>query len=172
MLQSRLTVLALAALTLVVAGCGKSAKSASQATQSAKTETAKTATTGPALTRAVFVSKADAVCRQLQREQSHLTLRTKGELASVGAKVRAYGAEALAELGRLVPPASLAGEWRQTVADARVLAVDTAKIVESLQAGSTASASSRRLIADAATVRTRVLAAAKREGLHDCALTI
>jgi hypothetical protein len=174
MSQSRLVVLVLLAGMLAVAGCGKSAGSSSSATQPSKGETgsAQTVASGPPLPRAVFVAKADAVCRRLKSEESHLDVRTKSEFASGLAKLKGWEATALAKLAKLVPPAALAGEWRQTMADARVLSTDTIRALEFATTRGFKAASSTTLFTDTAAARKRALADARRLGLNDCAQTI
>jgi hypothetical protein len=179
MLQSRLIVLALVAVALAVAGCGKSSKSASSATQPASTAAStQTATTealasGPPLGRAVFVAKANAVCRRFQTKQSHLTVRSRKEIAGVGAKRAAYEAEAIAAFDKLVPPTALAGEWKHMIADARLLSTDTATVFVFLEkGGSFRAAESKSVLGKTEAARKSTSVAATRLGLHDCALAL
>lgn len=148
MTRTRLTALALTATTLAASGCGGS---------SAKS-----------LTSAELIQKADAVCK---RVNARLTLangevKSRQDIGRLAPQLAAFQQSAVAELKKLTPPASLANDWKQIVAGAQTLAVNTAKLGEYARSNNMSGA--RQLVSSSKSVQQQMLATAKRDGFKDC----
>ena len=126
MSHARLTALALAATSLVLAagGCGGSSKSAStEASTSAASTTTTTAATlpnvpvaiapGRPLKRAQWIVKGDAIWSRLNTELEAVHVKKVAELVRVLPQEVAYERAAVTQLAKLVPPPSKADDWRQ-----------------------------------------------------------
>ena len=140
-----LTALALATTTLAVSGCGSSSKP---------------------LTRAELTAKADAICKTVTAKLATRTIKTRQDIARIAPELAAFEQTALAELGKLVPPAELASDWKQFVAGAQTLADNTSKLGEYAKANNLKGA--RGLITSSQTVQKQMVATAKRDGLIAC----
>jgi hypothetical protein len=149
---------------LATAGCGGSSTKtpSSGATQAASTSTG----TAP-LTRGELIAKADAICYRVNTERASNRIRSNASIATSVPRVAAYEREAFAELSRLVPPASMASDWKQLVAAATALAADTKKVGEYAQAGNLNGAGGS-LAASNLDIQ-KMLAVAHRDGFKDCA---
>lgn len=129
MLREQLAAFVLAVSMLVVAGCGGSSKSGSATTAAntavSSTTTATTATSsatlppvvavpvarGKPLTRARWLANGDAICTRLFGEVKQLSVKGVNELPRVLPQAAAYERATVAELAKIVPPASKANDW-------------------------------------------------------------
>lgn len=147
MTHSRWVALGLAAVTLAASGCGKSSKP---------------------LTRAELVAKADTICRRVnnQLKSSDNSINSKQDLARVVPRLASFEQKALADLSKLVPPASLANDWKTIVTGAQTLADNTAKLGEYAKENNIKAA--KGLVTDSQKVQQAMLATAKRDGFKDC----
>jgi hypothetical protein len=136
---------ALAMTTLAIAGCGSSPKP---------------------LTRAGLTSKANAICR---RVAAKLAASTKGGVSGQQALAHIapeLASSALAELSQLVPPEDLSSEWKGFVADAEIIAENTAKLGEYAKTNNLNA--TRGVILSTEKVQKQMQATAQRIGFADC----
>jgi len=177
--QTRHTVLVLLALaaTLAPAGCGgssggRASRSEAVATRAGAQKTAAAAPSVAPLAHTAFAAKASAICGRLYREQASLKgvkVRTNKDLERVAAGLKAHEDRALAELSKLVPPASLASEWSAMVHDARTLASEVGEMFGQIGREGITSASAARLNTEIEALTARAHAIARRERLGECA---
>ncbi|HEX4837246.1 MAG TPA: hypothetical protein VFV03_01805 [Solirubrobacteraceae bacterium] len=142
-----MTAVSLAAAALTISGCGGSPKP---------------------LTRAELTAKADAICRTViaKLKTKTKTINSQQDIARIAPELSALEQTALAELGKLVPPAELESDWKQFVAGAQTLADDTAKLGEYAKMKNLKAA--KGLIDASVAVQHQMTATAKRDGLKDC----
>lgn len=143
--RTRLAAVALAATTLALAGCGSSSKP---------------------LTRAELTAKANAICKSVTAKLASKTISTQQDIARIAPELAGFEQSALAELGKLVPPAELANDWKQFVAGAQTLADNTAKLGEYAKANNLKAA--KGLITSSQAIQQQMVATAKRDGLKSC----
>ncbi len=108
--RAHLAAAALVTLAVAVAGCGGS---------SAKP-----------LTRAELTAQANAICKTVTAKLASKTINNEKDIARVAPELASFEQSALTKLSKLVPPAELANDWKQFVADAETLAENTAKLGE------------------------------------------
>lgn len=187
MLHSQLAAFALAAITLAVSGCGGSSKtvstSASVATTTAATSTPVTTTStssppvrsvtvkvasGAPLTRAQWIAKGDAICTHLNAELETISVNKASELPRVLPQEAAYERNAFAKLVKLVPPTTMANDWRQYLTDLLQAAEDSTKLAsENIGESLITSPLARATLA----VRARSTQIAKHDGFKECSVT-
>jgi hypothetical protein len=141
-----LAVIALAATTLAIAGCGDSSPKP--------------------LTRAELTAKANAICKTVTAKLASKTINTEKDVARVAPELVASEQSALVELSKLIPPAELANDWKRFIAGASTLAENTAKLGEYAKANNLKAASP--LITSSETLQQQMRAIAKRDGLTKC----
>jgi hypothetical protein len=122
--------------------------------------------TTKSLTRADLIGRADAICGRINAQISAHPYRTRQAIARLASQQAAYEHAAIAELSALVPPVSVAADWKQIIADARTLADDTAKLAVYAKANNLKSGFA--LVSSDAPVHARMLALAKRNGFKEC----
>lgn len=149
--HTRTAVLTLSVIALAVSGCGGSSK---------------------ALTRAELTNKTNDICRRVNAKMERLGNQAKDitELGKLAPRFLAYEQGALTELGRLVPPAELADDWKLILADAQTLADYTAKLGEYGRTKNVAG--QRKIILSSQQAQQHLLETAKRDGFTDCKGTI
>jgi predicted outer membrane protein len=116
MLQAQFVVLALV-IIVTAAGCG-SAKGKTPATTSSYTATATTASetqSGKPLTRAEWIAAGEAICKRTNAQLGSLHIKSLKDYARVLPQAASYDQAESSELGRLVPPASMASDWKKRV---------------------------------------------------------
>jgi len=145
MIDRRIGALALSAIVLAAPGCGKSSKP---------------------LTRAQLISQADAICKRVNAKLKVSKINSKQDIARVVPQLATYEQQALADLGKLVPPASMANDWKTIVAGAQTLADNTAKLGEYAKENKLKAA--RGLVSTSEKVQQQVQATAKRDGFKEC----
>jgi hypothetical protein len=175
--------LLLVAVALIVGGCGGgSGGTTSSSTISNRPVPFPSTTTGAspptsasppdASARAKLIAQAEAICGRLNAELAASTSKQKSlapaEIARFAPLNAALERNAIAELARLAPPASLARDWRAIVAYRRTLAKELAKL------GQTAKANNRTgivaLLASKRRVRQQLLALAARDEFKECSI--
>ncbi|HEX4838213.1 MAG TPA: hypothetical protein VFV03_06800 [Solirubrobacteraceae bacterium] len=152
MRHTLIAALALTATALAASGCGESS--------------------GQSQAGAALIAQADAICRRVHNELVSIRPETQSETARLGAKVTAYERAAVAAMRRLVPPASLAGDWKEIVAGAQTLADDAAKITAYARASKLETKAARALISESRTLRNHLLTVATRDNFKDCSRTV
>jgi hypothetical protein len=177
MLHARLATVALATAATAVAGCGGSSKNAqtgsvtSQAasksitTHGESSSNAKSAS-GKSLTRAQLVARGNEICARVNAKRAATSITTHSQLLTLVPRLAAFEESAALEMGKLLPPASMAADWRQIVSTAELIAADTANLGLALRKTDLAKATAS-FNADAST-RRAALALAERDGFKEC----
>lgn len=147
MLHVQLGALALTLLAtmLAAAGCGGSSKTtettaSTTTTTGASTPAVPTTASVPAVTvtvasgkplsRAQWIAKGDAICVRLSNELEGLSVKKAAELPRVLPLEAAYVRNEVAQLAKLVPPASKASDWQQFLTAGLQWAEGSAKLAE------------------------------------------
>jgi len=171
MLRTYIAVLALAGIGLAAtgSGCGKAAKSAgvTETTASTIANSAESAPRGPVLSRRALISKADAICFGINARRSSTKLSVREDYVQLVPPLAAYETTALVKLNKLVPPAAMAGDWNQILADARALIEATAAVGREFTNNEVPQAEASILVAE--TAGQKMVAVARRDGFKDCA---
>src|SRR5580693_5178516 len=110
-----LTTITLMVVTLSVAGCGGSSKPSPKPTQAAQTQAAPPptqSTTGRPLTREQLIAQADAICYKVNVKLASTVITSQRDLAQQLPVLAATERNAAAALSKLVPPASMAADWK------------------------------------------------------------
>jgi hypothetical protein len=169
MLHTRSVVLVSIAAVSVVAGCGGSSKNDSTkaaATTTAGTERAVTTETSQSNARTEFIARADGLCARVKARELSTKLRNRRDYARLLPPLGAFERAVAVEMGKLTPPASMAGAWGQIVTGDRVIAENMVRL------GHAVAANDRRseevLIPALAKARRRITSLAAREGFKNC----
>jgi hypothetical protein len=162
------TAAGLAAIALsagVLAGCGSSGDTASS----------EATTTAAALTKAEFVTQANAICTKIEASLGSLNEQADSEsLADAKdalAKASAAAEEGVAEMKALVPPADLQAAHDtlvQTSSESIALMDKLVSTAESAESGNVDTAGIDASIEEAFALAEKQSAAAKELGLSDC----
>jgi hypothetical protein len=184
MSSKQLAALALATAALAAIGCGSSSKSASTSS-AASTASTRTVTptelprvtlpaasvkiaSGKPLTPARWIARGDAICAHLQGELEKTAIKRLADVPQVLPRWAAYERVEVAQLAKLVPPASKASSWQQYLNEGLQWAEGTAKLAESTTAGN---AILKSPLANAvARVHDHMQKVAKLYGLKECSL--
>lgn len=118
------------------------------------------------LTRAQLLARADVICQRVSKKLSSVTIKAQKDLIHVLPQIAGYEQQSLADLSKLVPPASLANDWKAIVADAQTIADDTAKLAESAKAKDLKT--EHALLAEIGKVQQHAASIAKRDGFKQC----
>jgi hypothetical protein len=181
MLHTQLAALALAAAAVIASGCGSSktestttAASTTTPTTTPSPATASTPTTstapvkiatGVALTHTQWIADGDAICVNTQAKLGTLGARTMAALVSELPQAATYEAVEAEELGKLVPPKSMAHDWETIVSGIHLYSEYTnqaAQYIKTTQKiGGTA-------LAKADQLELQILETAKRDGFKRC----
>jgi hypothetical protein len=140
-----LATVALAATALAVGGCGGSSQP---------------------LTRAELTSKADAICKRVSGKLAAKTVTSVQDVARTAPELAAVEQEALNELSKLEPPASIENDWKVFIAGAQKLAENTSKLGEYAKSNSLKGTAG--LIASSEQTVKQMTAIAKKYGITDC----
>lgn len=171
MSRAYLAALALALAAVTSAGCGKASKSANETSASSQVSTTDSSSAstpvGPPLTRSQLIAKADAICFRVNAKRAASKIHTTESIAKYVPALAAYERTAYAELGKLVPPASMTTEWNELVTLAKTLAAETTKVGQYAQAGNL-KAMSGPLVASNQSQQ-KLLELAQHSGFKDCA---
>jgi hypothetical protein len=120
------------------------------------------------LTRAQLLSKADATCRRINSELSAVNAKSSESSAHAISVLVSYEQKGLAELSKLIPPASMASDWKAILAGAQTVANDTLKLLERVNVEKDPKAV-HSLLVETSKVQEHVLAITQRDGFKDCA---
>lgn len=149
----------------VLAGCGTSTSDAGS-TAAEATETA------PALTKAQFVAKANAICTKLDNTADSLESDAVDTVSAAKAQIKKFNAEAqeaLAQLQALVPPAALEAAKDTLVQSSQESVKLFDELTASLEGGTVPSTAELKAQAtQAMALVTKQEAAAKELGLSNC----
>lgn len=174
--------ISISAVTLCVAaamfaGCGRSGETTLSATTGSSTTSAVQSTdansaatkvtAGQPLTRAELTTKAEALCKRAIDDRESVSTVTGPQygyaLLQLGINERVI----VAEMGKLIPPVGLVGDWQRIVADDEALAGATVHLGELV--GSYNRKAFRALISASEKVHKSMEALASRDGLSECA---
>jgi hypothetical protein len=157
----------MAAAVLAIASCGQSTKTQTAQTQSANAQPTQTQS-AKALTRSELITKADAICYHANSKRD--SVKTRNEFVSYVTGMASIEKAAGAELGGLVPPASMSSDWGRIVTGTEELANILTRLAEYARShkGEPPQGS---LYASATVTQERVLSTAKRDGFRDCSRT-
>ncbi len=148
--RKHLVALVLAATTLAASGCGESSKS---------TE----------LTQAELIAKADAICTHLHIQFHEHGIKTDQDFARYVPLLGVHEQAATAQLRKLVPPNSMASDWKRILDGTQTAANDTTKLGQYAKEHSSQPTAS--LLATGQQAQQEVAAIAQRDGFKDCART-
>jgi hypothetical protein len=183
MLRMQIVMLALATTMLGVTGCGSSSKSGSTSTAVSTTASSTITTTptplptttaalaiatGKPLTREQLIAKGDLICARANLKLKTMSSATRQDTARLLPQAAGYERIQATELSKLVPPASLASDWKQIVAGIQKFSELSIRAAEYLQAKNTSAATS--IVQAANTTQRQLTAIAKRDGFKDCAV--
>jgi hypothetical protein len=143
----------------------------SPATSSTRTGPIGTAPNPP--TDASFVAQAEAICAQRNSELTAVGAVgvNKAQLASVAARRAVIERQALAELGKLTPPTDMARDWQGVITYSRLTLARVEKLARDAKSHGATSVERFRT-GSASAVRFRLLVAARRAGLKQCAFVL
>jgi hypothetical protein len=173
------TIVVAVVTTLAVAGCGGSTKSGSGSNSSSTAQVASqtpnsvqpgnsSPTTTVPLSRAVFITKADEICFGVNAKDRSTKIGSRETDAHNAPALGAYKEAAVAEMSKLVPPASMESTWRRIVAGAKILADDTVKLGQYAKENRGAQEISE-LFVGSAKAREEINNLAEQNGFKDCA---
>ena len=146
----------------VVAGCGSSDSGAT---------TAADATTAPALTKAEYVAKVNAICTKIDDTANSIEIQDADSIAQAKAGIAELTANAkagIASLKTLTPPADLQAAHDALVATSSESIALNEKIVAAVEAGTVDTAQLTADAKEAEALATKQEAAAKELGLSNC----
>lgn len=93
------------------------------------------------------------------------------QVASVASRRAAIERQALAELGKLTPPANVARDWQRVIMYSRLTLLRVARLAEDARSHGARSVERFRT-ASSSKVRFRLLVAAEHAGLRQCAFVL
>jgi hypothetical protein len=165
MMYARLLVAAYAVIasTLAAIGCGSSS-STTTSSSSAKDPTSahRTAEVN------TMVAEANAICMRLNAKKGAAPpASTEQAVGRVAPKVAADERTAVAELRKLTPPATMASDWKQILADAETLTAGTARLGAYAQANDLVGA--QPMIRASQQAQKQMSALAETDGFKECA---
>jgi hypothetical protein len=171
MFRTRPVAVALAASALAATGCGGSTSSSSQSashaasTASASTANASSGGAGP-LTRAQMIAKVNAICLGINAKRAGVHFTTEQDVARLMPPLAAYEHAAVAELRKLVPPASMVKGAQEIVSGFQTVADVTVKAGE--YAARHKLEHTQKLSAEMTRATHKVQVAGEREGFPEC----
>jgi hypothetical protein len=178
----RAAVLIAGVAMLAVSGCGSSGSSknssgtvttvASQPPGNASTaEVSDAASNGHSpVSQAELTTKGNAICKRVHTRLIRLSKGKGEDLEQIYAKAAGYEQIALNELGKLVPPADLASDWKQILSAMSALAENSTKYSQLAAAKKTREADN--LVNVYGPIKHQGVAVAKQDGLEECALAL
>jgi hypothetical protein len=163
-----------AAAVFTASGCGEAAKKSSNpaaaASATPSTTQATTANSQRALTSAALISQADAICYQVNAKRASSVITSKRDMVRILPKLAAYERAAVARMANLIPPVSMANDWKLILVNANAVAQETATLAQYAN-------TNPHILSGAPAIKTIVKAqeqltqTARRDGFKDCAQT-
>jgi hypothetical protein len=171
----------LCAVTLAVAvtGCGKSDQVASGSSQvsgkaSGTGTTHNSTVTKPAQdaasTKTAVTARANAICAAINREREQITLTSKQSYLTLVPSLIATERRAIKELEAVIPPTSVARDWRQILADARTIVNESTTTLNSIRQGNIAAV--RMLLTHGKETQEQMATLSTRDGFDECARSV
>jgi hypothetical protein len=161
MLSAILMIITLCAVP--IAGCGGSTKTS---VQNSVARSANRTVQFRQLNDAELIAATDSACHRIHTKLASYSISTVAQLGIVARGLSKYEDDVIAELDKLTPSSSLAGDWRQIVADLHILAHNTARLGEMARKHKLSGANA--LIGEVNDARQRVLTIARRDGFKGC----
>jgi hypothetical protein len=143
----------LAGIAFAASGCGGSTKTS--ASNEPKT-----------LTRNDLIAQADAICKRANDNLKTLSFTTAESYGNLLIKAGAYEQTAVAQLGKLVPPAEMANDWKQIVGYDQTLGQYTVQLGEYIRSHNTRAG--REVFRASGAVLKPMTTIAKTDGFKDC----
>jgi hypothetical protein len=177
----RVTTLILVAAVLAIAGCGGSSKNTTSntSTRAGSTGTVSTsssttgavsttADTSKALSNARLVAQADAICKRLNTklDNGNDNASTQQDIVRIAPQRAATEQTALNELSKLTPPASMADDYQQMLADRQTVIEDIKKLGDDAAAND--SSAEIPVYKSSSAVTEQLATTAKRSGFRYC----
>jgi hypothetical protein len=166
------TRIAILALAVTASGCGGS-KSSEKTNSNANTQSAPQTTShneeaavGKLSSRTSLVTKADAICARVNAKRASIKYRTQQDYLTKIPALAAYEKTAIAEMSKLTPSTSIAGDWVQILRATQRIAADTGKLARYIEAGN--NVVTEQLSTDAQAAQRRIAAIAARDGFKEC----
>lgn len=173
MLHNQVVMLALAVAALVASGCGSSkggstttAAQATASTAASTTAAAPTVATGAPLSRTQWIAAGDAICEGVQNKLNALKSRTTAQLERVLPQAAIVYASEAENMGKIVPPKTMARDWQQIIDDVHLYGEYTSVAVQNIKEHHQTFTPSFR--AKVASIQTNMINTAKRDGFKWC----
>lgn len=164
---------AVAVALIALYGCGGS-KSSTTTTTASTTATAKVAHTvtvasGPPLSSAELIKRADAICARANAKIARTPQKVEkpSDYATIGLPRAAIYSAAVADLEKLTPPSSLAAAWQQLLESRRALASTLQTLGIDARAGDIAAM--RVIVKTSGRIVPQIAASATKVGATQCA---
>lgn len=174
MLRTSLIVLALGAIMFAASGCGGSSKTGTTTTANTTatvatlptTTTAVKLATGRPLARNEWIASGDAICARANKKVSANHVRHTADYGRILPQIAIYYKAESTELSKLVPPASMTGDWTQIVNDLQILGEHLGRVGQYVQENNLEAA--RPLFHTALNIQKQLIAVAKHDGFKRC----
>jgi hypothetical protein len=164
---TRVVALTLTAAAFAVSGCGGSSSSGSATKSTTSSNSAGNGGTSKTLTRAELIARADVICARVNARLAANVVTYQREIPRAASQLASLERVSLVEFRKLEPPAELAADWKQLIADAQTLAAETVEYGESAKPGK--SKNERGLVESSEATRRQAITIAKRDGFVACA---
>jgi hypothetical protein len=180
MLSIYLVIVALATTALAASGCGSSKtvgsvaapKNLSVTTTPTTVKTPPPTTTtvklasGKPLTRTTLIGKGDAICARTNSKLSAISVVNRSDFSRVIPQVSIYDNVEFNELSKLVPPASLAHDWKKIINIVHLYGVYVSQIPSYAKSNNYSSAGP--LVRLAGIIHKELTVLAKHDGFKQC----
>jgi len=174
MSHARWALLGLGMTALLVTSCGSSSSKTTTGTTTASSaggssSAASQSSQGTVLTQAKFVARADAICARAKVRRKQIKVKNSVELELALPQAAAYQRLESIEFSKLTPPASMASDWHQIVADSQTITATIVKLYEGARANEPTSAGTP-LWNTLSKSSEQIQSIARRNGLRACLL--
>ncbi|MGC2374860.1 MAG: hypothetical protein WA484_13390 [Solirubrobacteraceae bacterium] len=179
MLRTSLAAFTIGAIVFAASGCGGSSKTGTMTTAVTNTVTNTTATvatlptttavklaTGRRLARNAWIADGDAICARANKKVSANHVRHTADYGRILPQISIYYETESTELSKLVPPASMTGDWTQIVNNLQILGAYLGRVGQYVQENNLNAA--RPLFHTALNIQQQLIAIAKHDGFKRC----
>ncbi len=185
MLSVHIATLVTATAVFIASGCGGSSTTGTTSNTSTFSKHAAAQTTrstaatqpkaaliaiplGTPLTRSEWIKKGEAVCSKLNAQLAANTAKSTSEFARILPQAAAYEHTELVTLAKLIPPASMALDWRQFLTETKEWSENSLKIAQATPPGQFKI--DTPLAVATKNIHEHLAAIARRDGFKECAL--